>query len=189
MLIKVTDLETYRDHFLKLLNYPKPLRDQLILEFPVLNAFRTTEVATVTVEDIDLEHGDIKVLDSMKHEKIKVPLDPNIAKHLKEYLKRSSFTSGFIFRPGPKAGRRTTKHLTDTAIDYIWGKWCRAAGISYMSARYGRAYFALDWYLIQRKNIIALKQILRTSFKDLERYLPKYRYEDLKGEFQRGLKH
>jgi len=180
----------YRGRFIKLLNAPKPLRDQLIVELPTLNAFRTTEVATVQKEHIDLEHGDIEVFDSKKHKFFTVPLHPTVAIHLDEFIVQQGIKSGLLFRPGSKAGRRSEGPLTDVAIDYIWKKCCALARVPYMSPRYGRAYFAINWHIVQGKSLIGLMDILRhISLLATQRYLSKIRcYEDLKTEFYRGVR-
>jgi len=175
---------------LKLLNWPKPLRDQLILELPTLNALRTDEVATLKAEYIDLANGDLEVLDSKKHSFFTVPLDYTVAKHLELYLSQTGIKEGLIITPGTKAGRRTKGSLSNQAIEYIWKKWCLACGIPYMPPRYGRAYFAADWHIIQGKSIIGLMNVLRhDSFLATWKYLTKiYCYEDVKAEFQHGVK-
>lgn len=180
----------YRGRFVRLLNWPKPLRDQLILELPTLNAFRTTEVATVQHNHINLDCGDIQVLDSKKHVFFTMPLDPTITMHIERYLAETHITEGLLFRPGWKAGRRTEGPMTDIAIDYIWKKWCLACGIPYMSPRYGRAYFAVNWHVIQGKSLIGLMDILRhSSLLATQKYLSKIRcYEDVKAEFYQGMK-
>jgi len=110
----------YRARFLRLLNWPKPLRDQLILELPTLNGLRTHEVATAEVRHVDLEHGDLEVLDSKKYQFYTIPLDYGVGRHFQQYFTQTGITEGLVFRAGWKAGRRSEGPLSDSAIDYIW---------------------------------------------------------------------
>lgn len=178
----------YRSYFARLLAVPKPLRDQLIIELPTLNGFRTKEAATVQRDHVDLEKGDIQVLDSKKHQLFTVPLDYTVARHIQQFLAITHVTAGLLFTPSRRTKRK--HHMTDQAIEWIWRKWCKLSGIPYMAPRYGRAYFAVDWHVVQRKSLIGLMDVLRhTSLLATQKYLSKIRcYEDVKQEFNQGTK-
>ena len=188
----------YRSHFARLLAWPKPLRDQLILELPTLQAFRSGEVSSFKAEYVDLERWDLQVLDSKKHKLSMVPLDPVVAEHLAEYILREGLTEGILLRALPKASRKTHKPgsktkgigLSITHIDRIWAKWCSASGVPYMSARMGRAYFATKWHFVEHKSLFNLMTILRhDDLQSTEHYLARIvTYEDVKNEFYYGLK-
>jgi len=187
---RIGKIVIFRERFLRLLNWGKPLRDQLILELPTLNGLRTTEVCTIQAEHVDLDHGDLEVLDSKKHRFYTIPIDYTVAKHMEEFMIKNNITTGLLFRPGWKAGRRTERPMTDIAIDYIWKKWCQVCSVPYMPPRYGRAYFAADWHIVQGKSLIGLMNVLRhESLLATWKYLSKiYCYEDLKAELHQGRK-
>jgi len=178
----------YREYFMRLLAYPKPLRDHLIIELPTLNALRTAEVATVKIEHIDLERGDLQVYDSKKKRLITVPLDYTVAKHIAIYVGKTGIKEGFLLKRG--RGRRRVGRMTNEAIQYIWNRWCDACGIPRMSPRYGRAYFAVEWHIVRRKSLIGLMDVLRhSSLLATQKYLSKIRcYEDVKSEFYEGMR-
>lgn len=183
-------ITVYRGYFLKLLAVPKPLRDQLIIELPTLMAFRTSEVCTARKEHVDFERGDMQVLDSKKHKFFTVPLDPQVAEHLDSFIGENNLT-GVLFRPVQKAGcKGKNPYLSNTLIEYVWEKWCREASVPHMPPRMGRAYFAVNWHIVEGKSLIGLMDILRhDSLLSTQKYLSKIRcYEDVKAEFYRGKK-
>lgn len=180
----------YRAYFTKVLDFPKPVRDQLMLELPALNGLRTGEVVTLRFEDVDFENGDLRVLDSKKHRSYLIPLDPQVAEHLDKFFREAGIREGLIFRR-PRSGAQSKRPwLSTLAVGETWRKWCRTCGIPYMSPRYGRAYFAVNWHIVEGKSLIGLMDVLRHN--DLvatQKYLAKIRsYEDVKAEFYRGKK-
>ena len=178
----------YRSYFARLLAAPKPLRDQLIIELPMLMGFRTGEVCTAKKEHVNFESGDMQVYDSKKYRLYLVPLHPQVAKHLDKHIKKVD--GNFLFTRSRKSGAKgKDPHLTDSTIQVIWKKWCEAVGIPYMSPRYGRAYFAVDWHMVRGKSIYGLMAVLRHERMDVtQKYLARIvSYEDVKREFNEGL--
>jgi len=178
----------YRSYFIKLLNTPKPVRDQLIMELPILMAFRTAEISTVRGKHVDFEHGDLQVFDSKKFKYFTVPLDMQVAQHLEQLIRETGYTD-VLFQPLQKGGRKgKDPYLSNTAIEYVWTKWCKKADIPCMAPRMGRAYFAVNWHVVEGKSIIGLMNILRhDNILSTEQYLNKiHSYEDVKAEFFRG---
>lgn len=187
----------YRAYFLRLLACPKPLRDQLLIELPVKEALRSGEVASLRAEYVDFERGDLRVLDSKKYRLFTIPLDPVVAEHLAEYLRKRGTKEGLVFIPETRRGRPRTQHspksqaFGETYLEWVWRKWCKACGIPYMSPRYGRAYFACEWCMgARKKSLKALQMILRhDNVATTEAYLDKIvDYADVKAEFNEGLK-
>ena len=188
----------YRGYFLRLLAYPKSLRDQLLIELPTKQALRTGEVSSLRAEYVDFERGDLQVLDSKKYRLLTVPLDPVVAEHLAEYLQTRGLKQGLIFVAEQKAGRKRKLNsktkgtgLSLTLIQWVWRKWCLESGIPYMSPRMGRAYFAAEWCMGKRKKSMkGLQAVLRhDDILATEKYLNKIvSYEDVKAEFLEGLK-
>jgi integrase len=187
----------YRGYFLRLLSIAKPLRDQLLIELPVLEAFRTGEVSSFKVECVDFDRGDLQVLDSKKQRFFMVPLDPVVAEHLAEYIRLKGLKQGIAFGAETKAGRKRKPNsktkgagLSLTFIQWVWRKWCMACGIPVMSPRMGRAYFACKWHYVDRKSMFALMTILRhDDILATQKYLAKIiDYDAVKTEFYRGMK-
>ena len=174
----------YQEYFRRLLAYPKGLRNQIILELPTLQAFRTGEVGTLQSEWVDVENGDLQVLDSKKGVKFTVPLDSTFAKHYLQYVEETGITHGVLIR-----GRKHTgKGLSVTHVERIWFNECAAAGIPPMSPRMGRAYFAAKWHFIEKKSLYGLMTVLRHSnLRVTEQYIEKLvDYEAVKTEFRQG---
>ena len=183
----------YRSYFERLLVVPKPVRDQLMIELPTLQGFRTGEVSSFRVEYIDFERGDLKVLDSKKHKLFMIPLDLMVAQHLEQYTSEKGLTEGFLLRSNRKrkqGNKSKGAGLTLSAIQHVWDKWCLAAGIPIMSPRMGRAYFAANWHFVERKSLYGLMTILRHyDILATQKYLAKIvDYLSVKGEFYQGRK-
>lgn len=180
----------YRAYFMKLLATPKPLRDQLIIELPTFMAFRTGEICTAKADDVDFQRGDMQVLDSKKSRIFTVPLDLTVAEHLDQFIGECD-VHDWLFYPMQKAGAKSIRpYLSKQMIDYVWRKWCGEAGIPYMPPRMGRAYFAVNWHIVEGKSLSGLMAVLRhDSLVSTEAYLSKIvSYEDVKSEFYRGKK-
>ena len=186
----------HRAYFAKLLAFPKPLRDQLVLELPILEAFRAGEVSSLRVEDVDFENGDLRILDSKKHKHFLIPLDPVLAVHADEYMRLTGRTQGILIQPlpgaphtGRKPGSKTLgAGLSVKTIEYIWANNCERAGVPVMSPRVGRAYFAAKWHFIERKSLYGLMMILRhTDLQVTVRYISRLcDYLTVKNEFYQG---
>jgi integrase len=183
----------YRAYFVRLLATPKSLHDKLVVELPLLEALRTSEVCTLTVEHVDFEHGDLQVLDSKKHQLYPVPLDPTVAQHLAAYIAEKGLQSGVVLQRQRKAGRKQQVEggrLTNQAVIQSWWKLCGQAGIPRMSPRMGRAYFAAKWHYVDHKSMYGLMAVLRhNDILATQRYLAKIiDYASVKAEFYRGTK-
>lgn len=178
----------YRSYFAKLLAIPKPLRDQLIIELPTLMGFRTSEVCTAQKDHVDLESGDMQVLDSKKHKLFLLPLHPQVAKHLDEHMK--NLEGDYLFtrsRPSRTIGK--DPHLTDSTIQVVWKKWWDAIDLPYMSPRVGRAYFAVMTHLVRGKSLVVTMALLRHTDPGVtQRYFARIiDYDTVKTQFNEGL--
>jgi len=174
----------YREYFQRLLKTSMPLRDRLVIELPCFEGLRSGEVSSLRAEWVDIENGDIKVLDSKKHTMFTLPLDPTVAKHIIQL----NIHEGFLIRALPHARRQSGVGLSVTHIDRIWADQCKKADVPVMPARMGRCYFACQWHFVERKSMFHLMAMLRhDSLQSTEHYLSKLvDYEDLKAEFQQG---
>lgn len=183
-----------RSHFRKLLAFPKPLRDQLLIELPTLEAFRTGEVSSLRAEYVDFEAGDLLVMDSKKKKLCMVPLDPTVAAHLAEYMRLEDIRKGIIIQPkknanhvGRKPGSKTLgEGLSETMIKRVWGYYCGFCNIPMMPPRYGRAYFATVEHFVMGKPLAYIQFMLRhDDLQSTEHYVCNriVSYEDMKGMF------
>lgn len=143
-------IEIYRSHFKIVLARPKNLRDQLILEGPILQALRPGEVSSLRAEWLDFETGDMQILDSKKQEMFTRPMDPQWAHTSEAYMIENHITSGILIQPlpnahhtGHKKGARTRgEGLSVCQIERVWTEYFSECGFPIKSPREGRAYWA-----------------------------------------------
>jgi len=188
----------YMSRFHKLLDYrPKPLRDQLILELPILQGFRNGEVTTLRAKHVDLENGDIEILDSKKHRFYTRPLVPIVALHLSQYMAETGKKDeDLLICPLPWANRKKRKPgnktrgegLSEAQVTQVWLKYCQLCQIPPMAPRMGRAYFAADLAFIKKISVFYIKVAMRhdyveTTIHYLERIV---NYEDFKAAILSG---
>lgn len=108
-----------------------PVRDRAILELLYSSGLRVSEVAGLTVEDINLREGLVKARGKGKKERI-IPVGGKAVDALKSYLiermlfkkKKSSAAGGAAFFLNRNGGR-----LTDRQIRRVVVKYARALGI------------------------------------------------------------
>lgn len=194
-------ITVYRNYMEKLLAYLRNranrlltksntvgLRNLIIVELSALNGFRTSEVKTVQVEDIDFHDLIIFVLDSKKHVYIPVELDPMLALDLEEYIRLNKLTSGYILQK-TKAGRKATKPsplFTSKTIEQVWTTPCKRLGIPIMKPTIGRAYEACVMHFEEDTPTIDIQKHLRhTNIGTTEVYLSML--DDFNGRHQRFL--
>jgi integrase len=182
----------YRGYFVRLLSVPKPLRDQLLIELPTLQALRTGEVSSLKAEYIDFERGDMLILDSKKNELATRPLSPVVASHLAEYMAKMNVSVGYLFLPRRrrKLGNKSVgASLTEWAILNRWAVWCGVAGVPVMNPRMGRAYFAVVEHYVLGKPLAYIQFMLRHDhLQSTEHYVHSriVCYEDQKALFLQG---
>jgi len=177
----------YHEYFRLLLTAPKSLRNQLVIELPTLQGFRTTEISTLQAEWVDVPNGDIQVLDSKKNTIFTLPLDPTVAEHYIQYVHETGIYQGALLQ----GRKRTGKGLSVTHIERIWTDQCEACGVPTMSPRMGRAYFAVVEHFVLGKPLGYVKFMLRhDSLQSTEHYLYNriVSYDDMKALFYRGKK-
>jgi integrase len=178
----------YRSNFLKLKKFPKPARDQLIIELPCDLGLRTGEIATLRIENIDLENGSILILDSKRYKPYPIPLSYNIAQLIEEV--KSGRSEGWLIRQFPRSGKLSDKPITVEAIWHVWKKWAKRAGLPnwrQYTPRLGRHYFAATWHYVKHGNLEVLRRILRhKSLAYTQVYLSRLIFwEDEKAEYER----
>lgn len=170
----------YRSYFQRLLSIPKPPRDQLIIELPCLEGLRSGEITEQKAEWFDVSNGDLKVLDSKKHEIFTIALDPTVAKHFIQM----DIHEGYLIQ-----GRKHTgKGLEPETIERIWAEYCIRANIPILSPRVGRAYLATVEHFVLGKPTGYIQWLLRhDSLQSTEHYLSRIvSYEDMKTLFYQG---
>ena len=169
---------------MKLLAYPKPVHDQLMIELPCLNGFRNREVTTWRAEDIDFQHGDTLVLDAKKHKTFKIPLNSMIAAHAEKLL--DGRREGYVIVS--TSNRNPGKPLGPMAVWHVWRKWAVKAGLfnwRAFSPIVGRRFFAANWYHRHKLSLMTLCMVMRHANPGMTlEYVNKLIfYEDLKKEF------
>jgi integrase len=188
----VGKIVVYRGYFVRLLSVPKPLRDQLLIELPSLQALRTGEVSSLKAEYIDFERGDMQILDSKKNQLLTRPLGSVAASHLAEYMAKQNISEGYLFPPRRKrklGNKSVGASLTDWAILNRWAVWCNVVGIPVMNPRMGRAYFAVVEHYVLGKPLGYVQFMLRHDHLQSTEHYVHCRivcYEDMKALFLQG---
>jgi len=178
----------YRHQMLRLLSWPKPAFDQLMLELPCLMGFREEELRTWRAEYIDWQEGDTRVLDARRHELITVPLNTQAARHAEDVLNTRS--KGLVLQRRRHTSLDPDKPVSRTAVWYIWEKWTAEAGLPNareISPIVGRRFFAAEWYYGQGLSLVTLQRILRHKhFETTMRYVRGLVFfEDVKRDYDR----
>ena len=181
----------YRAHFKRLLSLPMSIRDKLVIELPTLQAFRSGEVSTLRAEHVDIENGDIQVLDSKKRQLFTLPLDPTVAEHIIQL----NIHEGYLIT----GRKRTGLGLHVTHVERIWADRCIEAGVPVMSPRMGRAYKACSMIYgfspttgarRPKKSVVCVMHYLRhDNLQSTQHYVASPNlvyYEDFKAECQEG---
>lgn len=158
-------LIVHRRYMEKLLSSPLlKLRNLIILELSALNGFRGGEVLTVRVEDIDFENEVLFVLDSKKHKRIPLPLDPTLGSHLEKYMRDNNLTSGYLLQkfPAGRPSKEPTPLMNIKTIEEIWKRSCKRVGIPIvMKPTIGRAYFACMEHFYYGASAVEVQFLLR----------------------------
>jgi len=152
----------YRMQMLQLLNFPKPVFDQLAIELPCLMGFRANEVATLRAEYLDFQNMNTKVMDAKKHKLMTVPLNLYAGEHIEQIL--NGRTEGVVL--GSRSNRNKGEQITPIAVWYIWDKWTKRAKLPNakdISPNTGRQLFAGLWHHLLKLSLITLSKIMRHS--------------------------
>jgi len=178
----------YRRQMLRLLAWPKPAFDQLVLELPCLMGFREEELRTWRAEYIDWQEGDTLVLDARKHQLLRVPLNTQAAKHAEEVLNARS--KGLVLQRRRHKSLDPEQPVSRTAVWYVWAKWTARAGLPNardISPVVGRRFFAAEWYYGQGLSLVTLQKIMRHKhFETTIRYVRGLVFfEDVKRDYDR----
>lgn len=177
----------------KLVQHPKILRDQLIIELPRLQAFRTREIATLRWELVNEDDRWIYVENSKKDHLFPLPLQWQLAPLLKQFRQEMGQPkNGWVIRPLPTVNVKKSalgKPISNTAIEGVVKEYAREAGIfnwkSYTPTLL-RAYFAAEWFR-QKRNLKMLQTMMRhNELPTTMHYVSRIVFwEDLEAEFDR----
>jgi len=178
----------YRRQMIRLLAWPKPAFDQLILELPCLMGFRAEEVRTWRAEYIDWQEGETQVLDAKKHVLRTVPLNTQAARHAETVLHTRS--KGLVLQRRRHTSLDPDKPVSRTALWYVWTKWTARAGLpnaAEISPVVGRRFFAAEWYYGQGLSLVTLQWIMgHKHFETTIRYVRGLVFfEDVKRDYDR----
>ena len=137
----------------RLIDYPKILRDQIIIDFSRLQGFRTKEIAVTRWQDINLEDGFVRVSDSKKQISVLLPLHWMLGKQLMKLKEEQNpKENDYIIQHLPEVNVPSSsvgKPFSNNTIRNIVKDYAHEAGIFDWN-RYNptllRAYFAANWY-------------------------------------------
>lgn len=118
----------YQAHFARLLAFPKPIRDQVIIELPCEIGLRTGEICMLLIENIDLEKGDMVVRDSKNYRLYPLALTFTLAKHIEQLV--AYRVEGWLIRQEPRSGKVSDNLMKPQSIRVYWLRWARRAGIA-----------------------------------------------------------
>jgi integrase len=160
-------------------------RDYLILRLPAEIGLRTSEIAMLRIEDIDFEKHTFKVWDSKKHGLFPLPLDMVTLQLIQDLIEDRE--KGFVF--GHVASWIHHKHEMPLSPQQIWFMTKaigERAGVRGMSPRLLRAYFAAQWAIVKKKNLVILQRILRHAHLGITQiYVSKLTFfEDMQREYE-----
>jgi len=180
-----------KDDIEKLVEHPKILRDQIIIDFSRLQALRTHEIATERWENVDLENSYIHVLDSKKRVRIMLPLHWHLAELLIRYKEQiTPAEDDWIVKPLPSVNVKKSawgKPISNEAIQNVVKGYAKEAEI-FDWRRYNptllRAYFAAEW-VRQKRSLKMLQLMMRhNSLSTTIRYVSKIVFwRELEAEF------
>ena len=182
-----------QDDIDRLVEHPKILRDQIIIDFSRLQGLRTHEIATERWSNVSPENGFISVWDSKKHVPVLLPLHWRLAEQLMRLKEETAPSDNdWIIRPLPNVNVKKSawgKPISNDAIHDVVKGIARDAGI-FEWRRYNstllRAYFAADW-VRQRRSLKMLQYMMRhNSLAMTFRYVSKILFwSELEREFDR----
>ena len=178
----------------QLLAYPKPPRDQLILELPAKMGFRPYEIKTLRKDRVDFNAGCIYVVDSKKLKPYPIPLNYDVAKLVQQCMSKDH---PLVVRRLPHTrGYKTNKFkpLTGEEIWQITRRWALRARLptwEQVNTTLLRHYFAANstYHPDEKKrlSVETLRRIMRhKSLAYTQIYLSRLVFfEDLKADVDR----
>ena len=183
-------LTLYGAHFLRLKKIAKPTRDQLIILLPTDMGLRSGEVASLRIEHIDLDSGNVMVRDSKQYKLFPIPLTYEVAKHIQNLLNEDKRDEGWLILQHERVAWRRGKAITTIGLCYNWHKWARKADIpnwKQYTPTLGRHYFAAWWAHVKKGSLEVLRRIMRhKSLAYTQWYIQSLIfYEDVRAEMQR----
>jgi integrase len=161
IIIRRADVEHVHDYA----RVNRKLRDFLLVRAPMKMGLRTTELATLNIEDIDFGSFRFQVLDSKKKKFYWLPLDGIWGQLTKDLI--GNRTEGPVFRREENQKvKMQNKPMSRTAIWYLFHGIGMAAGVKAFNPRICRHYFACKWIEDMKKpgskkTIVDLQEILR----------------------------
>lgn len=160
------------------------LRDYLIVRLPIKIGLRTSEIASLRIEDIDFDARSFQVLDSKKKRRYPLPLDVLTLQLIQDLI--GSNKSGYVFTHETWKHRRRGQPLTRLTVWVRTSRTAHKAGVEGYSPRVGRHYFAANWAFVEKKSMEGLRRILRhKNLAVTTAYLAKlFVFEDLQVEYE-----
>jgi integrase len=146
----------------KVVNHPKHIRDQIIIDLSRLQGFRTREIATLRWSHINFEDGSIWVFDSKKHVFIPLPLDWRLAQLLSKYKAEVEPSEDDFVVQGTKNVSNPNKPISNQAIEHIVKQRAKEAGVfnwDHYNPTLFRAYFAAIWIRAEPRRSLKMLQV------------------------------
>ncbi len=147
---------------------PTGYRNYTIVITLLDNGLRASEVVGITLGQINMESGYIKVMGKGSKERV-VPIGEYVKATLWDYINRG--------RPMPKVGcdrlfvTRDGRPISTNTIKLIFSRLAKASGVSRLHAHLCRHTFAIN-YLLNGGDIFSLKEILgHTTLEMVNHYL------------------
>lgn len=162
------------------------LRDYLLIRLPMKIGLRTTEICTLTIENINFESCNFNVLDSKNKRFYPLPLDVLTLQFIKDLINDRAEGNVFIREDSWKI-KRQNKPLSRVAVWHQIHKIGLEAGVERLSPRLLRHYFAAHWVYVEHKSKQTLQTILRHKNPlTTEFYLARLSFfEDMEKEYRR----
>jgi len=167
----------------------RSLRDYLFIRLPMQIGLRTSEIATLKIENINFEKRSFQVLDSKKKLLLPLFLDMITLQLIQDLIRDRK--GGYVFRQRSWRYKKYDKPLTRTAVWHNISKIGKAAGVQPFYPRILRHYFAAKWHKDMKKpnskkTIVGLQRMLRhTSLLTTTVYLAQLVFsEDLQEEYE-----
>ena len=165
------------------------LRDYLFIRLPMKIGLRSSEIATLKIENIDFEKRTFQVLDSKKKLLFPSFLDMITLQLIQDLIGEKE--EGYVFRQVRACDRKSNKPFSRVGVWHNISKIGKAAGVHPFSPRILRHYFAAKWHddmkkPNSKKTIVGLQRILRhTNLLTTTFYLAKLVFsEDLQEEYE-----
>lgn len=149
-----------KEDFERILDFPKLLRDRVILHLLHDTGMRSGELLTLRVDDVDLDNRMVSIIDSKKYRRFTLPFTHKTGDLLAEYIPTVSGAM-YLFPARNKDSR--TGHMSIKNLQWRLKVIAHRSGLPkpmQFQPRDFRRWFARNW-VIKKGSLTGLQQILR----------------------------